>query len=262
MVDALQREALVAGLHVNISKTKVFVCGGLGSAEPTRSVGLRVKDTVTTHFTTHLFERVTEFKYLGCLVSSASADIKSRSKSAWHACGELSSLWKAPLTREVRATLFKYLIEPILFYGCETWALTKTLSQKIASKWFTLLRWTIGVSRRTERSNSALLGELSLSHPLQVLRERFLGFLGHSLRARQRELALMDSQSPLSQILIWQGEAERVYSKSRGAQSQRYVQNRGQGNRCTLPRYSLGLLDCFGKDFEDVIRLAQEKDKW
>ena len=262
MVNALQREALAAGLHINVSKTKVFVCGELAHSEPTRSLHLTLRDSTPTTSTTHFFERVTEFKYLGCQISSASADISARSKSAGFACGQLSTLWKAPLAKVVRATLFKSLIEPILFYGCETWALTKSLSQKLVTKWFTLLRWTIGVSRKTERSNSALLGELSLSHPLQVLRERFLGFLGHSLRARERELSSLDSLSPLSQILIWQGEAERVYSKSRGVQNQRYVQNRGQGNRSTLPRFSLGILDSIGKDFENVIRLAQMKEKW
>ncbi len=63
-------------------------------------------------------ERVDDFKYLGSYVGSVDRDISERCKAASRAYGRLLPVWKTKLR------VFKTMVEPVLFYACETWPLT------------------------------------------------------------------------------------------------------------------------------------------
>jgi hypothetical protein len=113
MLDAVIRETRLAGLRVNAAKTKFLVRGDLA-----RSEGKLIVDGVS-------LERVNDFKYLGSYIGSTDRDIAERCNAASRAFGRLVPVWKAPLSVATKLLVFKVTVEPILLYGCETWALTK-----------------------------------------------------------------------------------------------------------------------------------------
>jgi|GEM_PF-4325002 len=252
MLDAVVREASIAGLHLNQAKTKVLVKGDLAFEFPSRTLQLLDSD----------LERVSDFRYLGSSVISPEVDICSRQTSAQLGFAKLRSVWAAPIPIKLKAQVFKLVIEPILFFGCESWVLTETLTRKISAAWFRLLRWALGIRWQDKVRNEEVLFRAGLSRdPTGTLRERFLMFLGHMLRARSRSLGPNCPTTPLSTILLWNGDANSCYSQT-GSQNFRLVQRRGQGNRLTYLRYCSKLLGLSATDGNQLEVLANSREAW
>ncbi len=85
MLDAVVRETTLAGLQVNVAKTKFLVRGDLAS-----SSGELLLACVP-------LERVDDFKYLGSYIGSVDRDINERCIAASRAFGRLLPIWQAPL---------------------------------------------------------------------------------------------------------------------------------------------------------------------
>ena len=123
-------------------------------------------------------------------------------------------------------------------------ALDAVRSSLLSAKWFTLLRWALRIDWRQRVSNEWLLQSTQLMHRLHVVKERHLGFLGHSLRKHHRKLSQGVSHlTPLSTVLMWDGESTRRFTASQAAIPTRLVKRVGQGNRMTLLRYTARFLD-------------------
>jgi len=116
-------EALVAatreiGLEVSTDKTKYMVMSRDQNAGRIRSVRM---DNST-------FERVEEFKYLGTTLTNQNfikEEIKSRLRPG-NACyhSVLNLLSSRLLSKNVKIKIYRTIILPVVFYGCETWSLT------------------------------------------------------------------------------------------------------------------------------------------
>ena len=170
MLHAVASKGLAAGLAINLSKTKVLVVGDLATAEPNRSLSL---DGVQ-------LERVSSFVYLGAQVPSVQDEIAKRLRLAAHQTGLLQSVWSAPLSLGVKARVFRALIDPILFYACETWTTPQYVLDRIRGTRNRLLRRALGVHWPNRILNSELL---QLSPPGDVIvEERRLRSLGHFCR--------------------------------------------------------------------------------
>jgi len=254
MIDAVIRETSIAGLSINVQKTKYMVRGDLSSAE---------------HNSEELFvgaspiARVDDFKYLGSYIGSVDADILARCKAATQAFGRLLPVWKAPLQVPTKLRVFKTMVEPILFYGCESWPLTAERERKISTCWFSMVRRI--VNRRwpyVRQSDASILSEFKLISPLQSVRIRFLKHFGHSLRSSQREKSAGVKQSPLSMVVQWAGEHGSQCTLRRGVVRQRCVQRRGKANLCTTLSYCLRLLGLSTTDSRKLLDLAQSRASW
>jgi hypothetical protein len=253
MLDAVNTEASLAGLRINLVKTKVLVRGDLERAEPIRSLLLNGSQ----------LERVTDFKYLGSLAASVEGDINARSASAAAAVGQLQEIWRSPLPRKTKARIFKSTVEPILFYGCESWALTGALTTKVVGKWFRLLRWATRTPWREKRTNASLLGELGLRHPKQVLRERFLGLIGHAIRGSTRSYPVINAIPPLQlTFMVWRSDGYSRVPIQHPGSSTRLTMRRGQGHRYTIERHCKSLIGQHAKDFSEVVALALDRTLW
>ena len=82
-------------------------------------------------------EEVTEYKYLGRLVTSSNditKEIAQRITSGWRRFGEYSHLLrdrKIPIC--LKSTIMDTVILPAMTYGADTWALTKHQEEKLCS---------------------------------------------------------------------------------------------------------------------------------
>jgi len=81
------------------------------------------------------FERVEEFKYLGTTLTnqnSITEEIKSRLRSGnacYHSVQNLVSL--RLLSKNLNINIYRTIILPVVYYGCETWSLTFREEKKL-----------------------------------------------------------------------------------------------------------------------------------
>jgi hypothetical protein len=72
---------------------------------------------------------------------SVDRDIEERCKAASRAYGRLMPVWKAPLRVETNLRVFKAMVEPVMFYACETWPLTVGREKKLTRRQIVNCRW-------------------------------------------------------------------------------------------------------------------------
>ena len=254
MLDVLADGAKLAGLHVNIKKTEYMVRGDLAATEGE----LRLEGAV--------LKRMDEFKYLGTYVGSVDTDIDARLRAADQMIGRLTPIWKLPLNKvstRSRLKLFTTIVEPILFYGCETWPLTAGRLQKLTAWWFKRVRGILKIRWDQKKSNAEIIAENDLlKDPKQTLRERFMGLYGHALRTYSREVSAGGALSPLSQVIAWAGQGGTEYTRARGAVTLQHRQRVGKGQSLTVYQYCLSLVDKHLSSPEDLVAFAGCKASW
>ena len=189
-------------------------------------------------------------------------DIEERCKAACRAYGRLMLVWKTPLRVETKLRVFKAMVEPVMFYACETWPLTLRREQRLTSHWFRLIRQIVNCRWPYERrTNESILKEFNLKSPAKTLREKFLRHLGHALRSSQREKSAGVRLSPQAMVVQGFGEHELRYTRG-GVVRRRRVQRRGKGNLCTLFSYCERLLGRRIGDYKELMDLAQRRETW
>ena len=197
MLTSVSAAAREAGLGINFAKTEVLVVGDLARAEPTRTLSL---DGVQLN-------RVESFVYLGSKVPSSKDEISRRIQQATFNSGKLRNVWAAPLTRALKVRIFRALVDPILFYACETWTTTKVDLLRLRGVRNRLLRRALEI-RWYERVPNSELYKLNTSVAPKIVEERRLRFVGHVTRFVHNPTSLQ----PINQLLWFlpQGATRRT----------------------------------------------------
>ena len=105
-------------------------------------------------------EEVTEYKYLGRLVTSGndiSKDIRQRITSGWRRFGEYSHFLKdrkIPIC--LKRTIMDTVILPTMTYQTETWALTKHQEKKLAVAQRSMKIWLLNITKRDKIRNEII----------------------------------------------------------------------------------------------------------
>ena len=105
------------GLEINSDKTKYIAC-----------LKIRMQDSHSIKTDNSSFERLEDIKYLGTTLknqNSIEEDNTSKLKSGdacYHSVQHLLS--SSLLSKNIKIKIYRTLILPVLFYGCETWSLT------------------------------------------------------------------------------------------------------------------------------------------
>ena len=141
----------------------------------------------------------------------------------------------------MKIRIFRSLVEPILFYACETWTTTKTMREQIRRAHNKLLRRVLGIHWSSHVPNSEIYS-LAQSADYIVL-ERLLRFVGHVSRFKDNPTSLQ----PLNKLL---------WSVPQGA-----TVRHGQGRRQTFMSLSVLLLSRPGFTTFDEIRSIAEYPK-
>lgn len=122
----LEKAAQDMGMEINVQKTKYMFTG----QENTRTIE-------TLSIQEHEFERVTQFKYLGSIITTENGmvpEIKARLLAANRGYFGMSRLFRSKiLKRSTKIKMYKTLIKPILLYGAETWTMTKAEENSLRS---------------------------------------------------------------------------------------------------------------------------------
>ena len=97
------------------------------------------------------------------------------------------------LSRGTNVEVFKRMVLPVLFYGCETWTLTNDLNHRLDSLGTSSLRRILGYRWTDFMSNDRLLEETSMKNISELIFERQMSMFGH--------VARISSDDPAHRIL-------------------------------------------------------------
>jgi len=194
------------------------------------------------------FERVEEFNYLGTTLTnqnSIAEEIKSRLRSGnacYHSVQNLLS--STLLSKNLKIKIYRTIILPVVFYGCETWSLTLREERKLRVFENMVLRRIFGPTREEvtaewRRIHNEELNDLYTSpNIVRVIKSRRIRWAGHMARMAEERGAF--------RVLEGKPEGKRPLGRPR----RRWVDN---------IRMDLQKVGC---EYMDWIGLAQERDGW
>jgi len=187
------------------------------------------------------FERVEEFKYLGTILTNQNSipeQIKSRLRSAGNACyhSVQNLLSSRLLSKNLKIKIYRTIILPIVFYGCETWSLILWEERKLRVFENMVLRRIYGprrdeVTGEWRRLDNEELNDLySSPNIVWVIKSRRMKWAGH--------VAHMGEERGVYRVLVRKPERKRPLGRPR----RRWVGN----IRMDLQEVGCGYMDWIG----------------
>jgi len=143
------------------------------------------------------FERMEEFKYLGTIITNQNSiqeEIKSRLKSGnvcYHSVQNL--LCSSLVSKNLKITIYRTIILPVVLNGCETWSLTlreerwlRTFENRVLGRIFGPKRdEVIGEWRKLHNKELNVL--YSSSNSVYFIKSRRMRWAGHIACMGERE---------------------------------------------------------------------------
>ena len=176
-LDNLVTCANDVGLKINVGKTKLM---RMNQPMSTRS------SVQGLHIDGEVIEEVDKFVYLGSIISKdggADDDVLNRIRLANLAFGSLRHIWTSKrLSRRLKMKIFNSNVKSVLLYGCETWKVTKKITQRLQVFVNRCLRKICGIYYPELISNARLYA-LTKQEPIaDDIGKRKWGWIGHTLR--------------------------------------------------------------------------------
>ena len=165
LLHSVEDWASQVGLKFNLTKTEVMLINCQG---------------VLTSRSGTMYKQCEDFKYLGSFIRSSEKDMNSRIGQSWCSFNKLSKVWKSGISKAVKISTFRSIVESVLLYGAETWTLTKSMEHKLDGAYTRLLRAAQDIHWQSHTTNAVLYG--SLPRISDTLRKRRLEFFGHNVR--------------------------------------------------------------------------------
>ena len=180
LLQSLEQTSNGVGLYLNKTKTKCMNRCLSNNNNPVKTLnGTSLK-------------QVEDYKYLGSYISSSDKDFNTRKGMAWSACNDMHNIWSSRLTNDFKIKIFSATVEPILFYGSETWTLSRKLERRLDDTYTRLLMRAQYLSWKRHPTIAQIYGKL---HRVSTLvKFRRVQFAGHCFRA--------DSEI-ISSLLLW-----------------------------------------------------------
>ena len=150
-------------------------------------------------------EEVETFTYLGSIIATdggTERDVKPRIGKASYAFKSLTNIWKSnKITTKTKIRLFNTNVKSVLFYGAETWKLSKPLIKKLQTFTNKCLRQILKIYW-LDRIPNIELWEKTKQEQIEItLRRRTWRWVGHTLRKPNNDIT--------QQALEWNPQGTR-----------------------------------------------------
>ena len=167
----VKEESEKVGLKLNIQKTKIMASGPITSWQ----------------IDGETMEIVRDFIFLGFKITAdgdCSHEIKRCLLLGRKVMTNLDSILKSrDITLPTKVCLVKAMVFPVVMYGCESWTIKKTESQRIDAFELWCWRRLLRVPWTARRSNQSILKEISPECSLEGLMLKLkLQYFGHLMR--------------------------------------------------------------------------------
>ena len=152
-----------------------------------------------------------DFKLLGSWIMNSFKDFTCRRAAAWSAAIALERYWMSPhISRCLKRSLFRAMVETVLLYGSETWTASTRLNDRLNGTYTRLLRFCLG---KLHWGDHIKLRELHgrLPRVADLVRQRCARFAGHCWRRRQDGVATQ----PIADVMLWQPPSGRSVGRPR-----------------------------------------------
>ena len=170
MIQNLSKESAKVGLKMNFSKTKLM----------TNSSKVDVKVSQEN------LEYVEEYTYLGQIISpkdQITKEVNTRIANGWKKYWSLKEIMKSrDLGMALKKKTFNTCILPCLTYGCETWALTRSLRERLAKCQRAMERSMTGFKRQDRIRNTDLRVTTKVTDILSRIDQQKWRWTGHMMR--------------------------------------------------------------------------------
>ena len=142
MLNELNQESNKLGMKINMKKTKVMYN--------------EYANTMPVQVGPQEVEQVNEYIYLGQLVTmknDKSDEIKRRIAAGWGAFGQYRDIMKSNIPIRPKTKVYNQCIQAAMTYGCQTWAVTKRMQDRLKTTQRSMERAMIGITRRDRKTN-------------------------------------------------------------------------------------------------------------
>ena len=133
--------------------------------------------------------RVKEFKYLGSTVQESGGcerEVKKRVQAGWNGWRKVSGvICDRRLPARVKGKVYSSVVRSTMVYGLETVAVTKKQVEEMEVTKMKMLRFAMGVTRRTKIRNEHIRGTVKVERLGMKMREGRLRWYGHVMRRDQ-----------------------------------------------------------------------------
>ena len=182
LLNGLSKACSDFGLTISIAKTKVMVQG--------------VQEQPNIKINNTQLEVVSEFPYLGSLISDNLALDREIDRRIGKACSTLSRLtervWEnSHLSIHTKILVYKACVLSTLLYGSESWTLYAHQTRKLNSFHMRCLRRILNVHWSDKITNNKILDMAGIQSLYTILRQQRLRWLGHVIRMTENRIPKM-----------------------------------------------------------------------
>ena len=131
--------------------------------------------------------------------------------------------------------IFRARIEPILFYGAQTWAITATLAKTMDSCYTRMLRKALGWKFRDRKSSEEIYK--GMEKPSKFVQKRRIEFVGH---------CICSDNQPMGKFYFWEAAQQPLC--------------KGKGRKMTYEK--LILSDLPDMELQEIVIAARNSEEW
>ena len=228
LVKCLDETSSKYGMQISAEKTKLMT----NSTDP-----IQTKITVGGQ----QLEQVTQFKYLGSIISEKGSkpEVLARTAQTANALARLKPIWvDKNISLKTKIKLLRALVISIFLYACESWTLTAELQKRITAVEMRCFRRLLGISYKDHITNEEVRNRINQhigQHDdlLTTIKKRKMKWYGHVTRA-----------DGLAKTIL-QGTVQG--KRGRGRQKKKWADN---------------ISEWTGKSFASTQALSHDRQRW
>ena len=238
MLEELNNEGKKDGMKLNKKKTKIM-CNEVARRRPRTGVKIDAEQ----------LEEVTEYKYLGRLITSGnelSKEIGERITSGWRRFGDYSHFLRdKKIPTCLKRKIMDTVILPAMTYGAETWTLTKHLERKLAVAQRSMERSLLNITRRDKIRNEIIRSKTGVIDIIEKVKCMKGQWAGHVARMKNTRWAKITSEWTPRDGKRLRGRPKRRWrddiEEAVGSQWLRTAQDRSAWRKLWRPSASSGM---------------------
>lgn len=171
MLNQLNMESCKLGMKINMKKTKVMS----NSYATQRSIKVANMEV----------ENVDKYVYLGQLVtmnSDKTEEIKRRITAGWGAFSKYRDIMKSKMPMCLKRKVYNQCIQAAITYGCQTWAITKRMEDRLRTTQRSMERAMIGITKRDHKTNNWVRRQTGVQDIIVRIKQLKWQWAGHLAR--------------------------------------------------------------------------------